>query len=385
MLISFSLFCSAPSSSAQDKTRTVTATFDGLIADKAEEMADQFVFQYADEKEWIDRVAKRGAVIPNDKPRVGTLKWVVPETEFATGNLDRSFRAFSAEAPVGARLGKPYLYEIRPFNHPSPEWFGLKDDAEGKKKAELRAVYVRELYGRYYAKTLTDRVAARAFQAALWELFHETKPAPFDLVNGAFVSRDLGIDPDKAPEHVRKAQAYLKSLRGDDEIYDEKRKDWNYRVLVHLKGLSSPLADGEVGPALLAFQYAERSASKLSPNAYGVGSGLGVGGDGNGGGDNSNFGGGGASLGSPSDSSLSQTPNVSPGGGPPGGAGGGLGGPIRVPPQPTHGDPIHGSRTITIPSSSVPAPSSIYLGLIAIGAWFVRSGVARAIRKKFQQ
>jgi hypothetical protein len=345
------------------------------MAEKANEKADSFAFKYENERQWIDRVSKRGAVTPNEKPRVGTLSWVVPETEFATGNLDRSFKTFSAEIPIGAKIGKSYLYEILPFNKPHPEWFGLNDDDEGKEKAKVRAKYVRELFGRYYAKTLRDRVAARAFQVALWELFHETKPAPYDLKNGVFVGPELGPDPMKTPEYVQKAQDYLKSLTGDDEIFDDNRKDWNYRVLVYLNGLASPVAGGEVGPAQLTFQNSQASASQLGANAYGAGSGLGVGNAGGGSGD-PNSGGDGASLGSPSGSSLSQAGNVSPGGGFPG-AGGGA--PTLAPNQPTHGEPIHGSNLIP---NAVPAPSGLYLGLIAIGALLVRSGAIRVNRKK---
>jgi hypothetical protein len=382
MFASIAIFCFAIPSSAENKTRTVTANYEGFLAEDAEDKADPFVFQYADAKQWIDRVAKLGAVVPNEKPRVGTLKWVVPKNVFATGNMDKTFPAFSAEAPIGAKLGKTYLYEIEPFEKYRPEWFGLTDDAEGKKQAELRGKYIRELYGRFYeaTETNTNRLPAPAFQVALWKLIHENKAALLDLENGAFISPDLIRDKNKAPAFIRKAKDYLKFLKGNDQIFIEKSKDWKNKVLVHMKGLPSPEAGGEVGPALLAFQNSDASASNLEANALGAGSGLGVGNAGNGSGGSGsgdpNFGGDGASLGSPSGSSLSQTGNVSPGGGFPGAGGGPSSG---VPNQPTHGGPIHRSNIIP---HAVPAPSGLYLGLIAIGVWLVRSCVIRSNRKK---
>jgi hypothetical protein len=131
--------------------------------------------------------------------------------------MERQFRTFCAEAPVGVVAGNTYHYEIQ--SPATPAAFHLPDTDEGKAEAFRRAAYIRELFGRYYIPATGSSLAAKAFQIALWEITHEAswdadKPAPLDLSAGSFQADPVQDDP----ESVALARDYLASLTGNDNI-----------------------------------------------------------------------------------------------------------------------------------------------------------------------
>ncbi|MBX9582887.1 MAG: hypothetical protein K2X87_21475 [Gemmataceae bacterium] len=177
---------------------------------------------------------------------VGVLNWLVPDTEAGTAGLGREFRSFCGEALVGVEAGRTYRFEVQPAD--GPAGFGLPDTDEGKAAAARRTTYLRELFGRRYDPDAwaTDPDAARAFQAAVWEITHEAEPADgsaarLDLFDGAF--RADYPAPTDAPAFVRTAQEYLGGLTGDDAPFRQNGATVG-RQLVRLGGLPSPAAGG---------------------------------------------------------------------------------------------------------------------------------------------
>jgi hypothetical protein len=381
----FAVICFAmPCLADPQPSDTVTTNVRSMIGDKPEAAA--LVFDYKDAQQWVDRVTKHAGIPPeklqlNDKPQViGGLGLVVPENIFSTGRLERSFTAFSIEAPIQAKLGQSYRYEIQSFDPPHPEVFGLNDDPEGRAKAKIRGMYIRELYGQHYVDTLTSPLAAQAFQIALWKLIHETKPPPFDLKTGAFTIPNMG----NAPQYVKTAEGYLKALTGDDAVFYENREAWQNRLLVRLKRASKPEKDEVFGPSLLAFQNRKTESARkdFSASLFGVGSTYNGGGPGAGGnGGNGGNGGGDAGSGSPNNTSPNQSLNPTPpsGGGAPATGFPGAG-PQNINPNNII---IHDGPTPNpLPIRAVPAPAGLVLGLVGIGALLLRRRLVQVTQKK---
>jgi hypothetical protein len=179
---------------------------------------------------------------------VGVLNWRVPDAEAGTAGLGREFRSYCAEALVGVEAGRTYQFEVQPAD--GPAGFGLADTGEGKAAAGRRAVYLRELFGRWYDPDAweDDPDAARAFQVAVWEITHEAEPADgsaarLDLFGGTF--RADYPTPADAPGFVRTAQEYLGGLTGDDAPFRQNGATIG-RQLVRLGGLPSTAAGGAV-------------------------------------------------------------------------------------------------------------------------------------------
>lgn len=186
-----------------------------------------------------------------DRP-AGVLHFAVPPTEVGTAGLDREFRSFCAEPLAAVTAGRTYRFEVRRADDPGG--FGLPDTADGRKEADRRAGYVRELFGRHYAAAVRgdDPVPAAAFQVALWELTQEAEPPaegqPFTLTGGAFRSRDAGPDGAESAAVAAAAEEMLKSLTGSDAVFYEAEATRGTE-LVRLQGLAN-LA-GEVAQAQL--------------------------------------------------------------------------------------------------------------------------------------
>jgi hypothetical protein len=193
------------------------------------------------------------------------LRFAVPPTEASTAGLDREFASFCAEPLASVVAGKTYRFEAR--RPDDPEGFGLPDTADGRKEAERRAGYVRELFGRHYPAAVrgADPVPAAAFQVALWELTQEADPPaagrPFSLTSGAFRSRDGG--PEEAAVAAA-AEEMLQSLTGSDAVFYE-ADGTRGAELVRLRGVAN-LA-GEVAQA----QFTLRSAGGFGGTAGGGG------------------------------------------------------------------------------------------------------------------
>jgi len=308
---------------------------------------------------------------------VGRLGWEVPPSEFSTGGMDRSFSGYCSEPLVPVVAGNLYRYQIQ--SPEMPEIYGLKADETGVNLARRRATYVRELFGRYYFSTLksTDSVTPLAFQAALWEVIHESEfpevAAPFNLFTGNF--RANYPSPAESPAFVQQAQQYLASLTGDDlsTFYDNTAVAG--KELVHMKGIATDA--GLVGQS--QFGLRDPGAGGGAPGFNGA---TANGGNGFGGLGGSNFGGLGSGGGG-------ITPGIFGGGGGGIGGGGNSGGgssnpnttpPSTTPPTvitpPTTGDGGGGSQPNT-PNEPVPAPAGILLGAIAFGVIAGRRAILR--------
>ncbi len=379
------VFASLASLAEAPSPRILKATFLGL-AEKGKEDAVPSEFSYKNQLQWVKRVSERGVVDQVRDHGTGILNWAVPETEFSTFNLGRSFIAYNIDAPITANPDKTYHYDVLPFSPPHPEIFGLKDDALGREKADIRGRYIRELYGRHYAEGLTDANASRAFQAALWELVHETDPAPFDLKRGAFSYPALAKKGPAAKglDHLEKAQSYLTALTGNDDGFYAPNRAWKNAVLVRLKGIPNPDQGMKIGPSLLAFQFVSASDAAgsygISANALaGAGPTGSTGANGAGGGGDSGSIGNGTSLGTPSSSTSSQTPTTETNstgvpGAPPSNT--------TPPPPPTNPNNSNTRQSHNAPQVvTAPAPPGLVLGLVAVGVWLVRNRVRRAVPK----
>ena len=298
----------SPAAWAQAPTPDVIATYGGL------DPKGSFTFKM------------KGAT--HTKP-VGLLNWDVPQDQFSTAGLDRSFKAFCAEPLVGVTAGNTYSFNL--LSPDSTAAYNLPDTEAGRKEANLRGVYIRELFGRSYLSSQNPATpdAARAFQAALWELAYETElpatfepgQAKFDLFTGTFQAEY----PNRAdaPAFVTTAQTYLTDLTGNDSVFSS-TPGLAGLELVRLNGLPNAAS------VVAQDQYALRS---VSAGAGGNASSAGGGGVG-GGGFGSPIGGGGGGFGGPVG-----------GGGFGGGGGGLLGG-------------IGGGSTTSPPGTTVP-PSTL--------------------------
>src|SRR5579872_5079636 len=100
---------------------------------------------------------------------IGAFHWVIPQTEFGTGGLDRNFTGYCAEVNVPIVAGK--LYRFRQISLLEPRNYHLEATPEGIRAAERRATLIRELFGRYYTEYKTAHPDnTYAMQLALWEL-----------------------------------------------------------------------------------------------------------------------------------------------------------------------------------------------------------------------
>lgn len=392
----------------------LTATYLGPVA------KDNFAFKWKDKGSFNRAVCRMG--------------WEVPSTQLSTGGLDRNFGTYCAEALLGVVAGRTYGFQLQSIE--VPEMYGLPDDEAGRAEAVRRARYVRELYGRYYPASIRDNDpdATRAFQVALWELLHESQfvaaapvgapvtlfgvplttvseavpvtllgiplttvaenatavPPPFSLITGNFQADypDLA----QAPVFVQRAEGYLQSLTGDENLFWQTLAG---RELVRLKALP-----GEAGEAAaqsqLALRYTRGGAAGMNgalASAAPVG-GLGAGGVGplaGGGFPGGGFGGGGFGGGG-------GFPGVFPGGGgspntivpnvPVGGTSSGSTPPGSSTTPPGVVPPVNASTSSTTSSGqasstsgttsgvtsttssggAIPAPPGILLGAVLLGA-----------------
>jgi len=232
----------------QERRAEVSATYLGLnlppIVQPENAAKTRFSYQYPDRKKWLDAAGPAAIATPNNTPVPGILAWEVPPTEFGTAGMERNFRTYCAEAPVGVVSGATYRYSVR--SPAVPDAFHLPDTEAGNAESFRRATYIRELFGRYYIPSLTESRAARAFQIALWEIIHESnwvedKAPPLDLSAGSFTAIAEQDDADS----VGLSRDYLKSLTGNDNVYYE-NPDLAGRELVWMQGLPSPLANNVV-------------------------------------------------------------------------------------------------------------------------------------------
>ena len=388
----------------------MSATYRGLNpgAAKAEEDGSKtFRYRWAERNQWVERVAGVGAGLPDNDPHVGILHWDVPESEVTTGGMDRSFRTYCAEAPIGVALGTTYRFLIQAPE--APEAYGLPETAAGRAEANRRATYVRELYGRFYPQTLSNPDAARSFQIALWEIIHETQlpaatAAPFDLTTGNFRADYPNLMA--APGYVAHAQEYLKALTGDDGVFYTNPALAGLE-LVRLKGLPGGAA-GIAAQSQFALQATQAAAGAASAadggGLTGGAGGGGLGGGGGGGGGGSALGGGSAGNGligapgtssTPSTSSNSSTSSTSSGANQaPGTSTTGTSSltansllpsdPISQPGNPTTSDDQPTTGNTANPPNPVPAPAppGLVLALLGAVAFVGRRALSQSARKK---
>ena len=204
------------------------------------------------------------------------MNWEVPSTLWSSGGFDRNFPTYCAEALVGVVAGRTYPFQIQ--FPTAPEMYGLPDTPEGRAQAELRSKSIHELYGRYYTASLPDNDpdAPRAFQAALWEIIHESQlpegqAAPFSLFSGNFQADYPALA--QTPPFVQRAEQYLQSLTGNDNLFWQNLPG---RELVRLRGL--PGAAGEAAAqAQLALRYTRGGAAGYSGANALPGNGVGTG------------------------------------------------------------------------------------------------------------
>jgi hypothetical protein len=267
------------------------------------------------------------------------------------------------------------LYDVANYD----DLQGMADQDKAELAAQQRALYVKELFGRYYQDPTQKAVnpdEALALQVALWEVVQESEPAQgppkFDLFAGDF---QADYPPADAPAYVTLAQSYLSSLTGDDAAFYE-NADLRGRELVRLQGIPAVTTAGGFGGLLAAAgsvaqsQFALRYAGGGAPAGGGLASAL------------TGTGGGLAGLGGPG--GLGGGLLGGPGGGGAGallGGGGGGGGapgtgittppgsgittpPVNTPPVVT--PPVNGPET---PGTPVPAPAGLLLGGIALGTF----------------
>ena len=395
---------------AQEKGQTppqISITYRGLTPTTPTEDGRPAMFRYrwVERDKWVERVTGTVPGIPNNEPSVGILNWDVPSTEFTTAGLDRTFRTYCAEAPIGVTEGKTYRFEVQSPSR--PEAFGLPETAAGRAEAARRDGYIRELFGRYYLPSLDDPKATRAFQIALWEIIHETqlpatKAAPFDLTTGNFQADYPNLAA--APAFVQVAQDYLKSLTGNENLFYE-NPGLAGMELIRLKGLAGAGAGDIAAQSQLALQTAQASAESegAATAGSGVTSGLGgLGGSGSGGpgGGGSSFGGAptglgvgsafgagvgspGTSTGSSSTGTTSTTPSSTT-----------STTPFQAPTISTSDPPINQPPNNSVlpaidqlpPShqqvSPVPTPAGLVLGLVACGIVAGRRSLLRVARSK---
>ncbi len=303
----------------------------------------------------------------------GVFRWEVPKSEFGTSGLDRNFTGYCAEVlvPITANT----LYRFRVNSLYAPENYGIA----AREPAERRVKFIQELFGRYFRDPMTRAVTgedAAAFQVALWEIVQESEPrdAPpkLDLFAGDF---QADYPRATAPGFVLKAELYLDSLTGNDNLYYE-NPDLRGRELIRFQGIEN--AAGNIAQS----QFALRSGG------WGGGGNLGaqLAGGGFGGGLLGGFGGlgGGSAFGGGAGGAL-----ISGGGG--SGSGGGAG--STSPGTAVTTSPVGSPSTIASPPGSsvttppvngpdtsppvpVPAPAGLVLtaiGVSVVGVWLSRA------------
>lgn len=320
---------------------------------------------------------------------VGRLRWEVPPSEFSTGGMDRSFTGFCSEPLVPIVAGNLYRYEVQ--SPEIPEIYGLPNNDDGVRAASRRAKYVRELFGKHYLNALKadDNVTPLAFQAALWEIVHESEfpdvPAPFNLFTGNFRANYPNVE--QSPPYIQQAQSYLTAMTGDDlaTFYDNTAIAG--RELVHMKGLVNAenglvaqsqfgLRDPGAGGGVPGFNGGTATPGNgamgggFGGGGFGGGNGFGgpgifAGGNGSGGGS-----GGGGNNFTNSTPPSSQNPNT-PGGGPS----------TNPPPTTGGGPPTEQPDNPGGGNNPVPAPAGALLGVIAIGVLAGRRAIARVHHK----
>jgi len=304
---------------------------------------------------------------------VGVFRWEVPQTEFGTNGLDRNFTGYCAEILVPITEDKLYRFRVNSLFEPS-NYDGLAGKDNAATAAQKRAIYIQELFGRYFRDPVLKAVnpdEALALQVALWEVIQETEPAEgqplkLDLFSGDFQANYPKAD---APAYVLKAQNYLDSLTGNDALFYQ-NPDLRGRELIRLMGI--PNANNVVAQSQFALRFAGGGgvgAGSLS-RALTTGGGLvGLGGGPGGAGFGPNglapFLGAGGGGSSPSGG----TPTT-PGGGattPP------VSGPSTPSTPSTPGTPttptppVDGPPPNQPPTTPVPAPAGLLLGAIALG------------------
>lgn len=385
---------------AQAPRAEVTATYQGLnlppIVPPANAVGISFQYKLIDADKWLEKVGPAAVRGTRAAPAVGVLNWEVPPTEFGTAGMERQFRTYCAEAPVGVVAGATYLYEIR--SPAVPDAYHLPNSDEGKAEALRRSTYVRELFGGYYTRSLGEARAAKAFQIALWEIIHEThwtedRPAPLDLSAGTFSAAVAQDDP----ESVALSRDFLKTLSGNDNIYYE-NPDLAGRELVWMQGRPSPLAGNVVPQSQFALQFVRGGVSAggsaplaLAGTPGGIGALGGAAGAPFGGGGYGGIGGFGGlggigGLGGGPGSTTTTTP---PGGTttPPTTPPVDTNTPPTIPPSnvpPVNETPGDTTPPLTPPENTnpVPAPAGVLLGLIAVGALAGRRALVRAAARK---
>ncbi len=302
----------------------------------------------------------------------GVFRWEVPQTEFGTNGLDRNFTGYCAEVLVPIVADKTYRFRVNSIY--ATENYGLKADEVGVRVAERRAKSIQELFGRYYRDPVNKSVNADeaiALQIALWEIIQETEPAEGEAKRDLFAGDFQANYPRaEAPAYVLKAQQYLDSLTGNDNLYYE-NPDLKDRELIRLMGIEN--AEKVVAQSQFALRFAngggvgagglDRALTAGGGGLAALGGGLrGAGGGGVGGG--TGGGGGGFVTGGGNNGSSTfptTTPNTStttPGGGTTTTT-------TTNPPTTTTTTPPVGGPGDT--NNPVPAPAGLLLGAIALG------------------
>lgn len=338
------------------------------------------IYQGADPKADFSFNWKEQAPGTFTKP-VGKLRWEVPASEFSTGGMDRSFTGFCSEPLVPIVAGNTYRYEIQ--SPEMPEIYGLAGDDDGLRAASRRARYVREFFGRYYdgANKASDANAPLAFQAALWEIIHESEfpdvPAPFNLFTGNFQANYPNLAA--SPPYVQMAQGYLLALTGDDLATFHENTAIAGSELVHLKGIATEA--GLVGQSQFGLRNSGAGGVPGLNGATAAG-GTGLGGFGAPGGFfggtggflpaavGAGGGGGGGSGGGGSD--ITNPPTENPNNTPPPTTP-----PSTTPPTEGGGENPPEQPPVVTPNAPIPTPPAAVLGMIAVGVFAGRRYLRR--------
>src|SRR5262245_39678956 len=109
----------------------------------------------------------------------GVFRWEVPQTEFGTNGLDRNFTGYCAEIRVPIVANNLYRFRMNSL-YDAKNYEGLAGMEQPALAAQKRAVYIKELFGRYFRDPVEKPVNADeaiALQVALWEVVQETEPA----------------------------------------------------------------------------------------------------------------------------------------------------------------------------------------------------------------
>jgi len=178
--------------------------------------------------------------VGNSTKPVGDMHFDYPTASFPISGLDPAITSYCVEPLVPMFAGSSYPFTVDTINQ--PKFYGDPETVEGVKQTDRRAFFIKELYGKYYQETLKDpKLAAPAFQAALWELTQEKDlpdgPMPFNLYTGSFQA-DYA-NPEQAPEFVRQAQTYVQNLSGDEAAFTD-NSFFKGTEIVRLTAVRSP-------------------------------------------------------------------------------------------------------------------------------------------------